>query len=111
MRMFLKSVAAAIVALVITAPAALAQGGEINKVEGFVGYSYLQLHRGLDAGEFDEDFGDSPANRVGAHGFNASAVYNFTKYLGAKFDFTYHKHRQDFEGNSYAIDQQAVQYM
>jgi opacity protein-like surface antigen len=86
-------------------------GGEINKVEGFVGYSYMQLHRGLDAGEFDEDIDDFPSNRVGAHGFNGSATYNFTRYVGAKFDFTYHKHRQDFQGNAYAIDQQAVQYM
>jgi opacity protein-like surface antigen len=111
MKVFLQTAMVVILALIITASSAIAQGDEINKVEGFVGYSYMQLHRGLDAGEFDEDFGDSPANRVGAHGFNGSGTYNFTKYLGAKFDFTYHKHRQDFEGNSYAIDQQAVQYM
>jgi len=121
MRMFLKSAAAAVVALVLMAGAAMAQD-EVNKVEGFAGYSYMQLHRGLDAGEFDEDIGDFPSNRVGAHGFNGSVAYNFGRYLGAKFDFTYHKHRQNFDAVpvvnplgtgsfGYALDQQAVQYM
>jgi opacity protein-like surface antigen len=122
MKVFLQTAMVVIVGLIITASSAIAQGDEFNKAEGFVGYSYMQLHRGLDAEEFVNDVGDFPSNRVGAHGFNGSGTYNFTRYVGAKFDFTYHKHRQNFDAVpvvnplgsgsfGYALDQQAIQYM
>src|SRR5215207_10005613 len=71
--------------------------GEFFKLEGMGGYSYMNLNRGFDPDEFDDDFDDFPTNRVNAHGFNGSVTYNFTRYLGAKFDVTLHSHGEDFE--------------
>ena len=66
--------------------------------EGYGGYSYMNLNRGIDADEFDDDLGDTPANRVNAHGFNGSLTYNFHRFVGAKFDLTLHTHGEDFTG-------------
>jgi opacity protein-like surface antigen len=68
------------------------------KWEGYAGYSYMNLNRGIDADEFDDDLGDTPANRVNAHGFNGSITYNFSRFVGAKFDLTLHSHGEDFAG-------------
>ena len=70
---------------------------EIYRLEGFGGYSYMNLNRGFDPDEFDDDFSDTRFNRVNAHGFNGSITYNFTRYLGAKFDLTLHSHGEDFD--------------
>ena len=66
------------------------------KWEGFVGYSYMNLNRGIDPDEVNNEIGDFPANRVNAHGFNGSITYNFHRYVGAKFDLTFAKHGEDF---------------
>ena len=66
------------------------------KWEGYAGYSYMNLNRGIDADEFDDDLGDTPQNRVNAHGFNGSLTYNFHRYVGAKFDLTLHSYGEDF---------------
>jgi hypothetical protein len=69
---------------------------ERNKFELFGGYSYMNLNRGFDADEFDDDFSDFPANRVNAHGFNGSVTYNVTRYVGIKGDLTLHSYGEDF---------------
>jgi len=69
---------------------------ERYKWEGFGGYSYMNLNRGVDPDEFNDNFSDFPSNRVNAHGFNGSVVYNWSRYLGVKFDFTAHTHGEDF---------------
>ena len=69
------------------------------KWEGFAGYSYMNLNRGVDPDEFDDNFSDFPTNRVNAHGFNGSIVYNWSRWTGVKFDFTAHTHGEDFVSN------------
>lgn len=83
--------------LLLGMTAVLAQS-DIYKFEGYGGYSYMNLNRGIDADEFDDSLGDTPANRVNAHGFNGSFTYNFHRFVGAKFDLTLHSHGEDFSG-------------
>jgi opacity protein-like surface antigen len=66
------------------------------KWEGYGGYSYMNLNRGFDPDEFNDNFSDFPTNRVNAHGFNGSVTYNWSRFLGAKFDVTLHTHGEDF---------------
>jgi opacity protein-like surface antigen len=70
--------------------------GEYYKFEGFGGYSYMSLNRGIEDDEFNDDFSDFPSNRVDSHGFNGSFTYNFSRYVGAKFDVTLHSFGEDF---------------
>lgn len=86
------------IAVLLFGVAAVAAQDERVKWEGYAGYSYMNLNRGIDADEFDDDLGDTPANRVNAHGFNGSLTYNFHRYVGAKFDLTLHSHGEDFTG-------------
>ena len=64
--------------------------------EGFVGYSYQNLNRGIDPNDVNSEITNFPGNRVNAHGFNGSIVYNFHRYIGAKFDLTLTTHGEDF---------------
>jgi hypothetical protein len=73
-----------------------AQSGEMRKAEFFAGYSF---------GSADVNFGsDGPAGQVyrrreSHHGFNASAVFNVSRYVGIKGDVsgTYKSGRFSFE--------------
>lgn len=67
------------IAALLTFSVIAAAQEEINRVEGYAGYSFL---RG-DAEDFSGD-------RVNAHGFNGSITGNFHRYVGAKFDFSTH---------------------
>jgi opacity protein-like surface antigen len=58
------------------------------KWEGFGGYSYMNLNRGIRPEDVGSQVTNFPGNRVNAHGFNGSFTYNFHRYLGAKFDLT-----------------------
>ena len=88
--------AALSIAVLMFGVAAVFAQDERVKWEGYAGYSYMNLNRGIDADEFDDDLGDTPANRVNAHGFNGSLTYNFHRFVGAKFDLTLHSHGEDF---------------
>ena len=73
---------------------AMAQGTDRRRVEVFLGYS----HNRVDVGpvedfdpEDDIEFSDIFDEREGFNGFNASIVGNFSRYLGAKFDYSYHQ--------------------
>jgi hypothetical protein len=66
------------------------------KWEGFGGYSYMNLNRGVDPSEVNSEVPNFPANRVNAHGFNGSFTWNFHRYIGAKFDMTLESHGEDF---------------
>lgn len=71
---FLFTGAFVFVALFAAAPSTFAQtSSDYKKAEGFVGYMYKNVE------------GDN------FNGFNAAAVGNFHKYVGAKFDFSYSK--------------------
>lgn len=63
----------AIIIFGLGASSAVAQD-EINKFEVFGGYAYMNLNRGVDPDEWNNALSDFPANRVNAHGFNASAT-------------------------------------
>jgi len=69
---------------------------DYHKFEVMGGYSYLNLNRGIDPDEINDNFSDTPFNRVNAHGFNGSINYNFRRYWGVKFDVTLHTHGEDF---------------
>jgi hypothetical protein len=77
-----------------TATSVLAQDERYNW-EFYGGYSYMNLNRGFDPDEFDDDFEDFAANRVNAHGIELAVNYNFSRFVGAKFAYTRHAHSQD----------------
>jgi hypothetical protein len=79
---------------VFSATSVLAQNDEYYKVEGFGGYSYMNLDRGVELDQFI----NSNQNRVNSHGFNGSVTFNFRRYWGAKFDVSLHSHGEDFQG-------------
>lgn len=85
----------AVSAIMIAFSAVHAQS-DTYKWEGFVGYSYMNLNRGIDPDEVNNEITDFPANRVNAHGFNGSITYNFHRYIGAKFDVTIASQGGDF---------------
>src|SRR4051812_44541447 len=94
MNVFYKS-ALTLIVMMFALSSAYAQSDRY-KWEGFGGYSYMNLNRGFDPDEFNDDFSDFPTNRVNAHGFNGSITYNWSRFLGAKFDLTLHTHGEDF---------------
>lgn len=86
------SLSAAILVGLLWASAAMAQ--DYRRFEFFGGYS----HNRVDVGpveDFDPtddlEFSDIFDEREGFNGFNASVVGNFSRYLGAKFDYSYHQ--------------------
>src|SRR3982751_5380988 len=95
MSTFLKG--GAVLAVVFFAFASVRPQTDFYKLEGYGGYSYMNLNRGFDPDEFNNDFSDFPTNRVNAHGFNGSVTYNFSRFFGAKFDLTLHTHGEDFQ--------------
>lgn len=82
-------------ALILTASLLTAYGqDDYYKWEGFGGYTYMNLDRGID---IDARFPNSNQNRVHSHGFNGSIDYNFHRWWGAKFDVTLNTHGEDFQ--------------
>jgi opacity protein-like surface antigen len=70
---------------------AMAQSSdEINRVEFFAGYSHNRIDTGLSSEDLGNEFDRSFGGRRGANGFNASITGNFSKYVGAKFDYSVH---------------------
>jgi opacity protein-like surface antigen len=63
---------------------------DYKKSEFFVGYSNGQVDTGADTGNSARSFFD---DRLSFHGFNASAAFNFSRYVGAVADVsgTYRK--------------------
>ena len=80
--------------MALMATSALGQD-ERYKFEFYGGYSYMNLNRGFDPDEFNDDFSDFAANRVNAHGIELGVNYNWSRYLGAKFVYSRHAHSQD----------------
>ena len=82
-------------------PAVLSQtaGGDYRRWEGFAGYSHNRVDVGpvedFDADD-DVEFSDIFDEREGYHGFNASVTGNFNRYVGAKFDYSYHQRSIEF---------------
>src|SRR5215203_380275 len=93
MNIFIKTMTLAIT--LIFASSLVSAQDDYYKIEGFGGYAYMNLDRGLDLDDFSE-FGK---NRVNSHGFNGSVTYNFTRKWGAKFDISLHTYGEDFTAN------------
>lgn len=68
----------------LTAVSAFAQADDYKKAEFFVGYSNQQVDAGVDPGDFDSFVRD----RESFNGFNVSGVYNVSRYIGVKADFS-----------------------
>lgn len=90
----------------VCASAAMGQNGDYRRFEFFVGYS----HNRVDVGpveDFDPDddleFSDIFDEREGFNGFNASVVGNFSRYVGAKFDYSFHQKSFDFGPDNTSI--------
>lgn len=67
---------------------------DYNKVDVFIGYSHQRVDTGIT--DNDPDFDDVFDEREGLHGVNASVAGNFTRYLGAKVDYSFHTKSFDF---------------
>jgi opacity protein-like surface antigen len=88
------------------APMAFSQG-DFQRGEFGVMYS----HNRVDTdGAFDPTGGDS---RDGFNGVNIDAGYNFTRYVGAKADFSYHRKSADFgvTGGTINVEGKLTQFM
>jgi Outer membrane protein beta-barrel domain len=92
--------------VLLCATAAMGQTSDYRRFEFFVGYS----HNRVDVGpveDFDPDddieFSDIFDEREGFNGFNASVVGNFSRYVGAKFDYSYHQKNFNFAGDETTI--------
>jgi len=94
MNIFIKTMTLAIT-LIFASSLVCAQKDDYFKIEGFGGYAYMNLDRGIELDEFSQ-FGK---NRVNSHGFNGSVTYNFTRKWGAKFDVSLHTYGEDFTSN------------
>lgn len=98
--MKIKSIQYALFAMLITIFSSnliMAQSDEINRAEFFGGYSHNRVDTGLASEDFDDDFNNIFGRRLGANGFNASITGNFSKHVGAKFDFAVHSKNNDFD--------------
>jgi len=87
--------AAFAVAITFFAFTSIKAQSDYHKFEAMGGYSYMNLNRGVDPDEINDNFSDTPFNRVNAHGFNGSLNYNFRRFWGVKFDVTLHSHGED----------------
>jgi len=95
-----------------TATSVLGQD-ERYRWEFYGGYSYMNLNRGFDADEFNDNFRDFAGNRVNAHGIELAVNYNWSRYLGAKFAYTRHAHSQDIQPapNPFKLEQKVGQFL
>lgn len=66
---------------------------DYKKGEVFVGYSNGQIDTGVDSGSSINAFF---RDRVNFNGVEASGVYNLSRYIGVKGDFSAHFNRQNF---------------
>lgn len=81
--------------MLVMAPGALAQSDEYVKFEFFGGYSYT--HFDNLSGDTDNVAVDEVlSGRNSLNGFNAAVNYNFHRYVGAKFDYSYHFREDEF---------------
>jgi hypothetical protein len=74
---------------------------DYRRFEVYGGYSHNRVDVGpvedFDPGD-DLEFDDIFDEREGFNGFNASATGNFSRYVGAKFDYSYHQKSFGFGG-------------
>jgi hypothetical protein len=76
----------------------------IDRVELYAGYSFLLLD-GFRA--VNPDFNDVLDERIHFHGADLSATFNFSRYVGAQFEFSTHKRSEDLDDFGLAGDAEA----
>jgi hypothetical protein len=65
-----------------------------TKVEIYGGYSFLLL----DGFETDSvDINDVLGEKIHFHGVDLSGTFNFSRYVGAQFDFSFHRRSEDLD--------------
>jgi len=69
---------------------------DYKKAEFYVGYSNGQIDSGVDSGSTADIFRD----RTSFNGVNAQGVYNLTRYLGVKGDFSATFNNKRFSGEA-----------
>lgn len=81
-------------------------GQDRRRFELFAGYSHNRVDVGpvedSDPGD-DLELDDIFDEREGFNGFNVSVVGNFHRYLGAKFDYSYHQKSFDFGADNTSV--------
>src|SRR5215210_2184611 len=82
--------------ILLCAPLAVAQD-EYNKFEVFAGYS----HNRVDVGPIEDqggnvDFNDIFDERERYNGFEVSVTGNVSRYVGVRFDYSYHQRSVEF---------------
>src|SRR5688500_7593444 len=79
---------------------------DYRRFEFFGGFSHNRVDVGpvedFDPGD-DLEFDDIFDEREGFNGFNVSAVGNFHRYWGAKFDYSYHQKSFGFGGDNTTV--------
>ena len=82
--------------MIISSAFAFAQttGSDFRKSEFFVGYSNQQIDTGVD---IDSPVGSTVDDRTTFNGFNVSGVYNVSRYVGVKGDFSGAYRSQSFD--------------
>ena len=91
-----------ILGLILAAAAQISYAQDYHRGELYVGYSHNRVDTGFATGDLGtvdgvdlNDFVDTFDRRTGFNGFEVSATGNFSRYVGAKFDFTGHYHSDD----------------
>ena len=77
--------------LVFSTAIIFGQSADIKRGEGYFGYSNGQIDTGVDSGSSINAFFRDRAN---FNGFEASGVYNLSRWFGVKGDFSAHFHSQ-----------------
>lgn len=83
---------------IITSALAFAQSGsDYKKAEGYVGYSNQQIDTGVNTNSGNGNFTSNFFNdRRSFNGFEAAGVYNVSRYVGIKGDFSAAYRNEDF---------------
>jgi len=89
MKKYLVALGLVIISSVIT----FGQSSDYKKGEVYVGYSNGQIDTGVDSGSSINAFF---RDRVNFNGVEAAGVYNLSRYIGIKGDFSAHFNREDF---------------
>lgn len=89
----------AAILMALSSVAAFAQTtSDYDKVNVFAGFSHNRVDTGIDNN--DPEIDDIFDEREGFNGFNASVTGNVSRYVGLKFDYSFHQKSFDFGADS-----------
>ncbi len=90
-----------------------AQSTEINRAEFFAGYSHNRVDTGISSEDLGSEFDNAFGRKLGANGVNLSITGNFSKYVGAKFDFATHSKNDTltFDGDQFNLKYRISNYL